>query len=78
MKKTILFLVLCAGITGVWASEQLTLEAPAIAAVEPNEPVVTTIEKTDPLINLPSSIEISVKFAATSKKPEPHSVDLIL
>ena len=78
MKNIILFMAFCAGISCVFASEQLTLETPAVATVESNEPVVTTTEKRDPFINLPTSIELSVKFPATAQKPEPHSVDLIL
>jgi hypothetical protein len=77
MKNIILLFTLCAGISSVFAAKQTPVEAPAMTVTESREPA-TNAANADPLINLPSSIEISVKFAATTKKPEPHSVDLIL
>lgn len=78
MKNNILLLALCAGISTVFTSEKRALETPVIAAAEGTETVIVATEKKDPLINLPSSIELSIKFPATEKKPGGHNVDLIL
>jgi|GEM_PF-6337035 len=87
MKKLFLFLAFCTGDSSVCASEQIPHEEalmisiekdPAIAALETTDLTITSTAKPDPAINLPTSIEISLKFAATEKKPEPHSVDLVL
>lgn len=78
MKSLILFFVLYAGISSVYAAEQISHTEPVMTTVENTDFTTTTTAKSDSLINLPTSIEISVKFAATEKKPEPHSVDLVL